>query len=396
MALSSTGSVQTGPAMLLNLSIARTLLLVTGNVLFGVSLAALDETHARLQAVDAQGVSTWAGTMPFRVTGVILNNAEDFLDPAPGFVPWDGGAGIGQMGGQWQVFVQSVDPSDRGGTACWVGQNYGNLPFKRDSAFSYTDEEWLGELSRIERDPSHRHRFRKGDLVRIIARRSLFYAGKQNINEAHDKMPEADFAVELIEADRGFPAPEPITLEDVVRPDDDDPATHEDIFDPTRATGGERYQAMRVRLEGIQLVDASGWNSEAPYEQRLCRVTDGQGRFFPMRLPRYSLGPPPARTFDVIGVFDQNSGSGTDGTHGYELFAQEIVPRDGLQLEIARKTVIDWQATGGDYELEGTDDLEGGVWSKVDAPLVMMGDRWTAIVDASAARRFYRLRSVEP
>ena len=46
----------------------------------------MEETHAHLQAVNADGTSAWDGTLPFTLTGVILNNPEDMLDPAPDFI----------------------------------------------------------------------------------------------------------------------------------------------------------------------------------------------------------------------------------------------------------------------------------------------------------------------
>jgi hypothetical protein len=64
----------------------------------------------------------------------------------------------------------------------------------------------------------------------------------------------------LLVPDYGLPEPEVLSLASVVNPDDGDPATSEEIFDATRATGGEHWQGMRVRLTRLQVVDASGWN----------------------------------------------------------------------------------------------------------------------------------------
>ena len=87
------------------------------------------ETFQNLEAVDANGFSTWAGSYPLTVTGVILNDPSEMLDSTPNFIPWNNGAGQWQLGGQWQVFVQAVLPGDRGGVECWMAQDYGNLPF---------------------------------------------------------------------------------------------------------------------------------------------------------------------------------------------------------------------------------------------------------------------------
>lgn len=346
------------------------------------------ETHTRLQAVQADGTSAWAGTLPFTVRGVLLNDPEEFLDSTPHFVPWNDGAGAGQMGGQWQIFIQAANPEDRGGTACWMGQNYGNLPWIRNEAKSYTEAEWEAEIRRLSRDPLTNHRFRKGDLVEVTARRSLFYGGKRNINEAHDKNPDADFSIRLIWADYGLPEPELITLADLVRPDDGDPTTREDIFDPTRQTGGERYQGVRVRINGLRLTDASGWGRMA-WGERLCRVTDGTRRFFPVRTSLRAWGPPPTGEFDAIGILNQESGSGTDGTYGYELFVQEIVVHDPPRLQIS---VISWPAEAAGFRLEFSDTLPAGTWQVVPAAPRLQDGRWAVSEYIEpGGRRFYRL-----
>lgn len=368
-------------------SVALVPLIATGPLV----LAQTIETHGRLQAVKPDGTSAWDGTLPFTLRGVLLNDPEEFLDSTPRFVPWDNGTGAGQMGGQWQIFIQAADPEDHGGTACWMGQNYGNLPWIRDEAKSYTDAEWEAEIRRLSRDPLTNHRFRKGDLVEVTARRSLFYGGKRNINEAHDKDPDADFSIRLVWADHGLPAPEVITLADLVRPDDGDPATREDIFDPTRQTGGERYQGVRVRINGLRLTDAFGWG-KTNWGERLCRVTDGSGRFFPIRTSLRAWGPPPAGLFDAIGILNQESGSGTDGTHGYELFVQEIVVHDPPRLQIS---VISWPGEAEGFRLEFSNALPAGTWQVVPASPRLQDGRWTVSEYIEpGARRFYRLMRV--
>lgn len=353
-----------------------------------LTLAQPIETHSRLQAVKSDGTSAWDGALPFTLRGVLLNNPEEFLDSTPRFVPWNNGAGAGQMGGQWQIFIQAAGPEDHGGTACWMGQNYGNLAWIRDDSKSYTDAEWEAEIRRLSRDQLTNHRFRKGDLVEVTTRRSLFYGGKRNINEAHDKNPDADFSIRLVWADYGLPAPELITLADLVRPDDGDPTTREDIFDPTRQTGGERYQGVRVRINGLRLTDASGWGRTA-WGERLCRVTDGAGRFFPVRTSLRAWGPPPAGEFDAIGILNQESGSGTDGTYGYELFVQEIVVHDPPRLEIS---VISWPAEAEGFQLEFTDALPAAAWQPVPVVPQLQNGRWMVNeLVVPGAQRFYRL-----
>ena len=65
------------------------------------------ETFNGLEAVDANGVSTWNGGFPIVLTGVLLTDPNEMLDTTPNFLPWDDGANIYNMGGQWQVFVQT-------------------------------------------------------------------------------------------------------------------------------------------------------------------------------------------------------------------------------------------------------------------------------------------------
>ena len=51
------------------------------------------ETFQNLEAVDTNGFSTWAGSYPLAVTGVILNDPGEMLDSTPNFIPWNNGAG---------------------------------------------------------------------------------------------------------------------------------------------------------------------------------------------------------------------------------------------------------------------------------------------------------------
>lgn len=357
-------------------------------VIVGGQNVAMGETHSSLQAVNPDGTSAWSGSLPFTIRGVLLNDPEEFLDTSANFVPWNDGAGAGKMGGQWQVFIQAVDAGDRGGTALWMGQNYGNLAWIKDSVKSYTDQEWAAEVNRVNRDPVNNHRFRKGDLVEVTANRSLFYGGKRNINEAHDKSPGADFTIVLVRADHGLPEPELIALSDLVRPDDGDPNTKEDIFDPTRQTGGEHYQGMRVRISGLALVDDAGWGKTG-WEERKCIVTDGEGRYFPVRTSLYNLGPAPVGKFDAIGILNQESGSGSNGTFGYELFVQEVIVHDPPVLRIS---VISWPVSAPGFRLEFADSLFPAEWRPVTGkPVLMNGSYVVQETVGDAATRFYRL-----
>lgn len=267
-------------------------------------------THSTYQAVQAGGASAYAGGFPIRLRGVVLNNTEDWLDPTPNYtgsyVPF-------AMGGQAEMIVQSVDLADRAGTFAWIGQNYGNLPFKGDPIYNYTNTEWTSELARLNflGGTGVTTPVRKGDLVEIRARGGLFYGGKQNVNEQHDKSTAKDFEVVVLQSNYGLPDPIELTLADLKD------ASNVAIFDPTRQTGGERYQAMLVELNNVRLTAASianwGINKDLTLE-------DDTGRTLGIHLGYNSSfgGTAPQGYFDVVGILDQNDGAGVGG---YRLLA---------------------------------------------------------------------------
>jgi hypothetical protein len=351
------------------------------------------ETHWNLQAVTATGTSAWPPAFPLQVTGVLLTDVDEMLDATPNFIPYTGPQDWFKMGGEWQIAVHSAWPGDRLGTFAYMGQNYGNMPFHSDSALSYTNEAWSAEMDRLNHDPATGHAFRKGDLVTITANAGAFYGGKQNINETHAIAPAKDFTISLVASNYGLPEPEVISLVSLVRTNDNNPATAEDVFDVTRAVGGEHWQGMRVRINGLTLVTSDGWNSTNTWGARKCTVTDNQNRFFALRHPRYSLGPAPPNQFDAIGILNQESGSGAQGTNGYELFVQSVVPSEVPELEIAMQPVITWPGSLANYQLQYTNLAGGsGAWQPVTNTPVLIEGRWTVIADpAEAATRFYRL-----
>jgi hypothetical protein len=356
---------------------------------------AQSETHSNLQAVTSVGASAWSGTFPFTIRGVLLCNPDEMLDSTPNYLPWNDGANQYRMGAEWQVTFQAVDPDDRGGTTCWMGQNYGNQSWIHDSMLSYTNEAWVAEILRLNYDQSNLHQFRAGDLVEMTVRQSLFYGGKRNINEGHDIDPAYNFDIRLVTANYGLPTPEVITLADVMNVGGDatNKATWLPIFDQTRATGGELYQGMRMRINNLTLVTTNGWNPANTWGNRLCTVTDGVGRFFSLRHPRYSLGAAPATQFDAIGIFNQESGSGSQGTNGYELFVQQVLPHNPApELAIGLNVTISWPANIDTYQLEWRAQVDAGEWTPVtNAPAVINGMN-TVILPPSSPQRFYRLR----
>ena len=361
----------------------------------GVSRA---ETVTNLEAVDANGVSTWNGSFPIVLTGVLLTDPSEMLDATPDYLPWDDGANIYNLGGQWQVFVQVVTNGDRGGVECWMAQDYGNLPWEpHDGSDSYTDDAWTAEVNRVSHDPATGHAFHKGDLVTITANGSLFYGGMQNINEEHSTDPAYDFTISLVATNFGLPAPEVISLSSVISTNLS-PTGHYDIFDPTRATGGEHWQGMRVRINGLTLVTTNGWNTNSDWSLRYCTATDGQGRQFPLIHPLYDIGPVPTNQFNATGVFLQESGSGTDGTFGYELFVQEIAPSDAAILNIAVQcgsVVVSWPGSLANYQLQSCDLLSNPNWAAMTNTPTVINGRNTIGLQPMAAQKFFRLHQAQ-
>jgi hypothetical protein len=358
----------------------------------GISRA---ESFSNLEAVDANGVSTWNGSFPITLVGVLLADPNEMLDATPNFLPWNSGANAFNLGGQWQVFVQSLGGSDRGGIECWMAQNYGNLPWEpHDGSDSYDNADWTANVNRVSHDPATGYAFHKGDLVMILANGSLFYGGMQNVNEEHTTGPTYQFTISLVSSNFGLPTPQVISLSSVISTNLS--ATgHYDIFDPTRATGGEHYQGMRVRINGLTLVSTSGWNTNSDWSSRYCTATDGEGRQFPLIHPLYDLGPAPTNQFDATGVFLQESGSGTDGTFGYELFVQEITPSSSAVLNLANEPVITWPASLANYSVQSSDSLTAPNWTAVTNTPALVNGQNTVVLPPGDAQKFFRLHRVQ-
>ncbi len=358
----------------------------------GISRA---ESFSNLEAVDANGVSTWNGSFPITLVGVLLTDPNEMLDSTPDFLPWNSGANAFNLGGQWQVFVQSLGGGDRGGVECWMAQDYGNLPWEpHDGSDSYSDADWTANVNRVSHDPATGYAFHKGDLVMITANGSLFYGGMQNVNEEHTTGTNYQFTISLVSTNFGLPVPQVISLSSVISTNLS--ATgHYDIFDPTRMTGGEFYQGMRVRINGLTLVTTDGWNTNSDWDSRYCTATDGEGRQFPLIHPLYDIGAAPTNQFDATGVFIQESGSGTDGTFGYELFVQEITPSSSAVLNLANQPVITWPAELANYQVQSSDSLTSPNWSAVtNAPALVNGQN-TVVLEPAAAQKFFRLHRVQ-
>ena len=346
------------------------------------------ETHSNLQAVASSGVSAWSGSVPFTLTGVLLCGPDEMLDSTPHFIPWNDWAGAYQMGAEWQIAFQAADTnSDWGGSFCYMGQCYGNMPWWASDDFSYSNAAWSAEILRLNYDPQTMHQFQAGDLIQVTANATSDYGGKRNITEDHYIDPAKNFNISLVTANYGLPSPLSITLAEVKNADD----TY--IFDQTRATGGEHYQGMRVRINNLTLATTSGWSATNTWGNRLCTATDSTGRTFPLRHSRRDIGSSPTGVFDAIGIFNQESGSGIQGTNKYELIVQQVVPQAQQTLAIAQKLALTWPVTGASYQLEYLNDLNTTNWVSVPNTVSVIDGQNTVLVSPVAnASQFYRLR----
>lgn len=304
--------------------------------------------HNVYQAVNSSGGSAYpAGGYPVILRGVVLNNNLDWLDAAPGFTAT---YTPGFLGGQAEFFVQSVnldgtpwdpDPlspySDFGGTAVWIGQNYGNLPWINDHpGKSYTNEQWLAELDRLGYNYVGRTTpaIQPGDLVEVRARVGLNYAGKRNVNEAHNNAPMNDFEIVVLQPGFGLPTSAPISLADLKT------TANEFIWDATRQTGGELYQMTRVELRNVRLAEGQPWG-----QNTWTNVIDPTGRTLSIYLglnDSFLTSVAPDGLFDVAGILDQNSSTGQGG---YRLLVM-----NAADVMLAGDANRDGMVSGADFE----------------------------------------------
>ncbi len=143
----------------------------------------------------------------------------------------------------------------------------------------------------------------------------------------------------------------------------------------------------------VERSTTNGWNPTNAWGTRLCTATDGTGRTFPLRTPRYSLGSAPSGVFDAIGVLNQESGSGSQGTNGYELFVQQVIPQATATLAIAQKIALTWPVSGAAYQLEYRNDLNSTNWYSYtnSAPVVIDGQTTVLVPPLANVQQFYRL-----
>jgi hypothetical protein len=238
------------------------------------------------------------------------------------------------IGGQWQVFFQG-EGDDHAGTAVWLGQLYGNLPWVAPDG-GYSNAEFIAELNRI-----NAAQFSSGDRIRVTGY-FLSYKGKANINEQHSNNADHDFTVELLKQGVGIPTPEHVGLDELK--DDND----EFIFDPTRTTGGEYHQSRLIKLRNVYFSDAEGWAPGAELN-----LTDGVNTLA-LKLGRgagiYPGSNNLVEPFDVIGILDQES---TDLRAGYRVYVMDY-DGNGAVLASREHRLAD---RPGDSNLDGVVDF---------------------------------------
>lgn len=316
--------------LLLGLSLCLGL---TGSSAAQINWSSLPVTrHSDLQSVNANGSPAYAGGFPLRVRGVLICAPGSVFSDAPSFIPVNWPSTAFAFGGRQQPYVQSVDPTDIGGTALFLAQCLGNHPVNQDDAFSYTNQDWLAEIDRLSRDEATGHVFQPGDLVEVRARVGLHFSGKFNINEAHSNNPNNNYDLVLIQSGFGLPDPDQIAIGSVKS------SSNIDLFDASRQTGGERYQARRVELRNVSIIDGSDWRPQGVI------TVGGNGRTLRVVLgtdPGFASTMAPSGSIDVLGIFDQEATpSPNGGTNGYRLIA--IRPSD-----FTRACAADFDGQGG-------------------------------------------------
>jgi len=230
-------------------------------------------THSKFQAVDENGEHVYNATDRVILEGILLHNPADMLDPTPD-----------------DTITETFNIS--GNNLPWVSPEGG-----------YSNEEFIAELSRL-----NAAQFSPGDRIRVTGY-YLSYNGKLNINEQHNKNPDHDFIIELVERGVGLPRPEVVTLDELKDGDD------EFIFDPNRQSGCEYYQARLIKIEDVYFVDANDWRPDGELV-----ITDGT-KTLDVKLGRgngiYAGSNNLTEPFDVIGIMDQESPYLIDGYRLY-------------------------------------------------------------------------------
>jgi len=278
-------------------TVSATIISLTLAAVVQAAPAVASVTHSEFQAVNASGEQTYNASEKVILEGILLHNPADMLDPTPDDTITD----LFNISGQWQIYFQG-EGDDHAGTAVWLGQLYNNLPWVALDG-GYTNAEFAAELSRL-----NAAQFSPGDRIRVTGY-YMSYNGKLNVNEQHNKNPDHNFTIELLERGVGLPRPEVVTLDDLKDNDDNF------IFDQSRQTGCEHYQARLIKIESVYFANADDWGPQGEVV-----ITDGI-KTFPVKLGRgngiYAGSNNLTEPFDIIGILDQESPNLTDGYRLY-------------------------------------------------------------------------------
>ena len=261
--------------------------------------------HGTLQGVTPTGATTFAATsFPIKMIGVVINNYDEMLDNAANFIPFTVPT-FEQLGGQWQVFFQSIDPADPAGSCMWMGQNYGTTPERRDNLYSYSNAEWEAEVARLSWlvDPVNPTLPLVQLARRLSHRGSALGPGKGLRREIQRER------VPLQLADIRLRHCAPRSRLRGARAGCNHDGRHHGLrghvpFRRQSRSGAEAYQGRLVTLEGVTITNSENWDRYGEIT-----VSDGT-RDFLVHLgynDAFDTAALPVGTIDVTGVFDQET-----------------------------------------------------------------------------------------
>ncbi|MEN6366631.1 MAG: PEP-CTERM sorting domain-containing protein [Thermoguttaceae bacterium] len=233
--------------------------------------AAVDNTtYATLLGINSYGNTTYNSAAPVILTGVVINNPFDMLDGSA----------------KWQTYIQSLNPStDNGGVALYLGKYHprtGAELYAGDFDGTYDGDAWDSEIYRLMYSDADGLALSYGDVIQVTANApGMFFNGKYNINEQHNALTSKDFTISVIS--RGTtPTAAGISLADLKNADGSF------IFDSSRSTGCEKYQATLVHLKGLKLLSTTEqWASALTsndYSVTVQQIVDGTSYTFDMIL----------------------------------------------------------------------------------------------------------------
>ncbi|MEN6407578.1 MAG: PEP-CTERM sorting domain-containing protein [Thermoguttaceae bacterium] len=275
-------------------------------------------TYRQLEAVNSNGSSAYSGiTGSITLTGVVLNDPTEMSTSSD----------------YWQLFIQSLDPTDHGGVVLWDGY----MNYLGDG--SYGVDASLTSLT-----------LNYGDVVTVTAYATDDRCGKCNLTDNHGA--STIFTVTKTTDHYDTVSSETITLADLKNTDD----TFQ--FDSSRNSGCEYYQSTLVSLKGLTLADASLWGKDqtVTVKQKINGVDYTfdllLGSNDSLNLSADTLSLMETKGFDLTAILDQEDTS-SPYTGGYRLWltstengALTVVPEPGalaLCLAGGLATMLVWR-----------------------------------------------------